>query len=102
MKTKTDQHSVKELRSIGIQRIRFAAQRTRDTEEERRQARAVRNVRESAVIEAARRRPNLRRTGGLSRRRPRERCGGIGIAPKLPPALRAERHQRADAIPKGR
>ena len=99
LKTKPTQHSVKELRSIGIQPDILLCRTDRPIpREERRKLGLFCNVRESAVIEARRRRQHLRRAGGLSRRRPRRRgAGGVRHrAEASAGAAKLARHQRTD------
>ena len=72
LKTKPTQHSVKELRSIGIQPHILLCRSDREIpREERRKLGLFCNVRESAVIEARDAPFDLRRAGALSRRRAR-------------------------------
>ncbi len=74
LKTKPTQHSVRELRAIGIQPDYLLCRTDREIpESERRKLALFCNVRESAVDRGARRRQHLCRAGGLSRRRPRHR-----------------------------
>ena len=74
LKTKPTQHSVKELRSIGIQPHILLCRCDREIpREERRKLGLFCNVRESAVIEARDVRLDLRRARRLSRRRARSR-----------------------------
>ena len=74
LKTKPTQHSVKELRSIGVQPHILLCRCDREIpRDERRKLALFCNVRESAVIEARDARFDLRRAGALSRRRPRPR-----------------------------
>ena len=78
LKTKPTQHSVKELRSIGIQPHILLCRCDREIpREERTQARAVlQRARERRGRGARRRRLDLRRAGRLSRRRARPRSAG--------------------------
>ena len=77
MKTKPTQHSVKELRSIGIQPDILLCRCDREIpREERRKLGLFCNVRESAVIEARDVALDLRRAARLSRRRARPRGAG--------------------------
>ena len=70
LKTKPTQHSVKELRSIGIQPHILLCRSDREIpREERRKLGLFCNVRESAVVEARDAPLDLRRAGALSRRR---------------------------------
>ena len=70
LKTKPTQHSVKELRSIGIQPDILLCRCDREIpREERRKIGLFCNVRESAVIQARDVALDLRRAGRLSRRR---------------------------------
>ncbi len=70
LKTKPTQHSVKELRSIGIQPDILLCRTDREIpKEERRKLALFCNVRESAVIEARDVDKHLRRAGSLSRGR---------------------------------
>ena len=79
LKTKPTQHSVKELRSIGIQPDILLCRSDRPIpKEERRKLGAVLQRPRKRRDRGARRRQHLCRAGGLSRRRPRRRgAGGI-------------------------
>ena len=106
LKTKPTQHSVKELRSIGIQPDILLCRTDRPIpKEERRKLGLFCNVRESAVIEAARRRQHLRGARGLSCRRARRRgAGGVRdrAANSAGAAELARRSTSGCAIPKAR
>ena len=74
MKTKPTQHSVKELRSIGIQPDILLCRCDRPIPDgERRKIALFCNVREERGDRGARRRQHLRSADGLSRGRPRQR-----------------------------
>jgi CTP synthase len=89
LKTKPTQHSVKELRSIGIQPDILLCRTDREIpKEERRKLGLFCNVRESAVIEARDvdniyAVPEAYHAAGLDD----EVLAAFGIAPKIPPAL---------------
>src|SRR6201995_2082633 len=89
LKTKPTQHSVKELRSIGIQPDILLCRTDREIpKEERRKLGLFCNVRESAVIEARDvdniyAVPEAYHVAGLDD----EVLAAFGIAPKIPPAL---------------
>src|SRR6266700_561440 len=91
LKTKPTQHSVKELRSIGIQPDILLCRTDRETpKEERRKLGLFCNVRESAVIEARDvdniyAVPEAYHAAGLDD----EVLAAFGIAPKIPPALQS-------------
>ena len=86
LKTKPTQHSVKELRSIGIQPDILLCRTDRPIpKDERRKLSLFCNVRESAVIEARDVDNIYAVPGGLSRRRPRHRGA------RLPSASRPRR-----------
>ena len=77
LKTKPTQHSVKELRSIGVQPHILLCRCDREIpRDERRKLALFCNVREGAVIEARDAPFDLRRAGALPRRRPRPRSAG--------------------------
>ena len=77
LKTKPTQHSVKELRSIGIQPDILLCRTDRaDPEGRAAQARPVLQRARKRRDRGARRRQHLRGAGGLSRRRPRRRGAG--------------------------
>ncbi len=77
LKTKPTQHSVKELRSIGIQPDILLCRCDRPIPaEERRKLGLFCNVRPRRGDRGARRRQHLCRAGGLSRRRARQRGAG--------------------------
>ena len=82
LKTKPTQHSVKELRSIGIQPDILLCRTDREIPEgERRKLGAVLQRARKRRDRGARRRQHLCRAGGLSRRRPRPRSAG-GLRPR--------------------
>src|ERR1700729_3635396 len=91
LKTKPTQHSVKELRSIGIQPDILLCRTDREIpKEERRKLGLFCNVRESAVIEARDAEsiyagPEASHAAGLDD----EVLAAFGIAPKIPPALQS-------------
>ena len=91
LKTKPTQHSVKELRSIGIQPDILLCRTDREIpKEERRKLGLFCNVRESAVIEARDvdniyAVPEAYHAAGLDD----EVLAAFGIAPKIPPALQS-------------
>src|SRR3989442_10276517 len=91
LKTKPTQHSVKELRSIGIQPDILLCRTDRPIpREERRKLGLFCNVRETAVIEARDvdniyAVPEAYHAAGLDD----EVLAAFGIAPKIPPALRS-------------
>src|SRR5712692_7052976 len=91
LKTKPTQHSVKELRSIGIQPDILLCRTDRPIpKEERRKLGLFCNVRESAVIEARDvdniyAVPEAYHAAGLDD----EVLASFGIAPKIPPALKS-------------
>src|SRR6202522_535711 len=91
LKTKPTQHSVKELRSIGIQPDILLCRTDREIpREERRKLGLFCNVRENAVIEARDVSsiydvPRAYHDAGLDR----EVLAAFGIAPKIPPALQS-------------
>src|SRR6202047_3109536 len=91
LKTKPTQHSVKELRSIGIQPDILLCRTDREIpKEERRKLGLFCNVRESAVIEARDvdniyAVPEAYHAAGLDD----EVLAAFGIAPKTPPALQS-------------
>ena len=91
LKTKPTQHSVKELRSIGIQPDILLCRTDRPIpKEERRKLGLFCNVRESAVIEARDADsiyavPEAYHAAGLDD----EVLAAFGIAPKIPPALQS-------------
>src|SRR6266446_4538818 len=91
LKTKPTQHSVKELRSIGIQPDILLCRTDRPIpKEERRKLGLFCNVRESAVIEARDvdniyAVPEAYHAAGLDD----EVLAAFGIAPKIPPALQS-------------
>src|ERR1700741_2031845 len=91
LKTKPTQHSVKELRSIGIQPDILLCRTDREIpKEERRKLGLFCNVRESAVIEARDvdniyAVPQAYHEAGLDD----EVLAAFGIAPKIPPALQS-------------
>ena len=98
LKTKPTQHSVKELRSIGIQPDILLCRTDRPIpKEERRKLGLFCNVRESAVIEARDvdniyAVPEAYHAAGLDD----EVLAAFGIVPKTPPALQSwHDHQRA-------
>ena len=97
LKTKPTQHSVKELRSIGIQPDILLCRTDRSIpRDERRKLGLFCNVREIGGHRGAGRREHLRRAGRLSRRRPRPRgAGGLrdraGAAPRHEPLARGHR-----------
>ena len=82
LKTKPTQHSVKELRSIGIQPDILLCRTDRPIPRRRAaQARAVLQRARKRGDRGARRRQHLRGAGGLSRGRPRPRSAG-GLRPR--------------------
>ncbi len=106
LKTKPTQHSVKELRSIGIQPDILLCRCDRPIpKEERRKLGLFCNVRESAVIEARDADniyavPEAYHAAGLDD----EVLAAFGIQPKIPPgaANAGTRSTSASAIRKGR
>ena len=98
LKTKPTQHSVKELRSIGIQPDILLCRTDRPIPtEERRKLGAVLQCARNRGDRGARRRQHLCGAGGLFGRRPRQR-GAAGLRPRSRPAARPgalAAHQRA-------
>ncbi len=105
LKTKPTQHSVAELRSIGIQPDILLCRTDREIpREERRKLALFCNVRETAVIEAPRCRLDLRRAAVLPCRRARQRGSGRLRDGCEPGARRLQlaAHLRAREEPRGR
>ena len=106
LKTKPTQHSVKELRSIGIQPDVLLCRTDRPLpKDERRKIALFCNVRPEAVIQALDVAEHLRRAGRLSRRRSRPRGAGRlrhhHGARARPRALAADRRDRRQSRRRG-